>query len=62
MKIVEKAKIREENLLQSNFIQVGILNEDNPFIVKILHVSQNKKNIYIVMEFISGRDLYYYLI
>jgi serine/threonine protein kinase len=49
MKIVEKAKIKEENLLQSNYLEVGIVKDDNPFIVKILHVSQNRRNIYIVM-------------
>lgn len=35
--------------------------EDNPFIVKVYHVSQNNKNIYILMEFVERRDLYYYL-
>ena len=61
MKIVEKAKIKEENLLQSTYIHTGIVADDNPFIVKILHVSQNRINIYIVMEYIPGRDLYFYL-
>ena len=62
MKIVDKSKIKEENLLQSSYLCTSILADDNPFIVKILHVSQNKLNIYVVMEYIPGRDLYFYLI
>lgn len=61
MKIIDKSKIKEESLLQSSYLQTGILTDDNPFVVKILHVSQNKANIYIVMEYVPGLDLYYYL-
>lgn len=61
MKIVEKEKIKEENLLQSSYLQNQIVAQDNPFIVKVYHVSQNSKNIYILMEYIERRDLYYYL-
>lgn len=61
MKIVQKNKIKEQNLLQNTELQTIVLTDDNPFIVKILHVSQNKLNIYIVMEYIAGRDLYYFL-
>jgi serine/threonine protein kinase len=61
MKIIDKSKIKEESLLQSSYLQTGILTDDNPFVAKILHVSQNNLNIYIVMEYVPGLDLYYYL-
>lgn len=61
MKIIDKSKIKEEILLQSPYLQTGVALDDSPFVTKILYVFQNKTNIYIVMEYIPGQDLYYYL-
>ena len=61
MKIIEKAKLKEDILLQSKSLETLIVSEDSPFIVKIFNTSQNTNNIYILMEYLPGRDLYYYL-
>ena len=61
MKIIDKSKIKEEILLQSTYLQTGVALDYSPFVTKILYVFQNKANIYIVMEYVPGQDLYYYL-
>jgi serine/threonine protein kinase len=58
MKIIEKIKIKEFNVLQSNIIQKI---SENDLFVKIRETFQNETKIYIVMEYLPRGDIYYYL-
>jgi serine/threonine protein kinase len=58
MKIIEKIKIKEFNLLQCQVIKEI---SQNDLFVKIRETFQNEKKIYIVMEFLPRGDIYYYL-
>jgi serine/threonine protein kinase len=61
MKIIDKKQIKEKNLLQTDYIEKVICTSDNPFLVRMLNTFQNQHKIYIVMEYVDGGDLYYYL-
>lgn len=61
MKIIDKKQIKEKNLLQTDYIEKVICTSNNPFLVRILNTFQNEHKIYIVMEYVDGGDLYYYL-
>lgn len=58
MKIIEKAKIREFNVMQSELLsQMG----RQEFLVATRETFQNQTHIYLVMEYLPKGDLYYYL-
>lgn len=61
MKIIDKSQIKEKNLLQTDLIEKMLCHVPNPFLVEVVHTFQNSHKIYIVMEYVEGGDLYYYL-
>lgn len=58
MKIIEKSKIREFNVLQCELMQ-RIGRQD--FLVGIRETFQNQSRVYIIMEYLPKGDLYFYL-
>ena len=58
MKIIDKRKIKEFNVLQSESITKI---SENPLFAKIRETFQNESKIYIVMEYMAKGDIYYYL-
>ena len=57
-KIIEKKKIKEANVLQSEVIKK--ISQCDLF-VRIKETFQNSVNIYVVMEYLAKGDIYYYL-
>lgn len=58
MKIIDKNKIKEVNLMQCNTIK-SISHKD--ILVTIRETFQNENKIYIIMEYLSKGDIYFYL-
>ncbi len=58
MKVIDKSKIKEVNVLQCKLIE-QIDNKD--FLVTIRETFQNQNNIYIIMEYLPKGDIYFYL-
>jgi len=62
MKCIDKAYIKEEKAQKKIIQEVKILRSlDNPQIIKILEVFENKKYVFIVTEFASSGDLLKYM-
>ena len=57
MKMIHKNNINEHNLLESHIL-TDIRN--NPFLTRIIEIKEYGDNIYIVMEYLSKGDLYFY--
>lgn len=58
MKIIEKAKIREFNVMQCELVKrIG----RQEFLVGIRETFQNQTHVYIVMEYLPMGELYFYL-
>lgn len=49
------------NLLQTDYIEKVLGASHNPFLAQVHSIFQNQQKIYIIMEFVEGGDLYYYL-
>lgn len=58
MKIIEKAKIREFNVMQCELVRRMGRQE---FLVAIRETFQNHTHVYIVMEYLPMGELYFYL-
>lgn len=58
MKIIDKRKIKEFNVLQSERIRKI---SENTLFASIRETFQNENKIYIVMEYMPRGDIYYYL-
>jgi len=62
MKEMSKEIIERENLLEHTFAEKSILQKINhPFIVKLHYAFQTKDKLYLVLDFLSGGELFYHL-
>mmetsp|Transcript_5045 Transcript_5045/g.7791 ORF Transcript_5045/g.7791 Transcript_5045/m.7791 type:complete len:359 (-) Transcript_5045:704-1780(-) len=58
MKVMAKAEMFKKNQIAHIQAERDVLAcADNPWIVKLYHSFQDKKNLYLVMEFLPGGDL-----
>ena len=62
MKILKKKEIQEKNQRQQSLTERTILAKAScPFIVKLFWAFQDKKNLYMVLEYLSGGELFFHL-
>jgi serine/threonine protein kinase len=62
MKVMKKEDLKKSNLLDNVLLERNILLEArHNFIVRLKYSFQNTTFLYMVMEYIEGGDLYYYL-
>jgi RAC serine/threonine-protein kinase/serum/glucocorticoid-regulated kinase 2 len=62
MKEMSKEIIERENLLEHTFAEKSILQKINhPFIVKLHYAFQTKDKLYLVLDFLSGGELFFHL-
>lgn len=62
MKILKKKFIKEKNQRQQSKTERMILAKAScPFIVKLFWAFQDKKNLYMVLEYLSGGELFFHL-
>ena len=61
MKIIDKTKIKEKNLLHTNRLENDIYPKKCPFLVPVYNVFQNARKVYLVMEYVETGDLCFYL-
>lgn len=58
IKVLEKDKMREKNVIEYVLNEKEILNStNNDFIVRGIYTFQTKKYLYMVMEYMKGGDL-----
>lgn len=58
-KLIEKEKIKREDLIESLKKEISILMMiDHPNIVKLIEVLASKTKIYLVLEYIEGGELW----
>jgi len=59
MKVIRKTAIIENNLKENIVLEKNILQTNHhPFIVTLYYAFQNAKSIYLVMEYLSGGDIF----
>lgn len=62
MKEMSKEVIERENLLEHTFAEKSILQRINhPFVVSLHFAFQTKDRLYLVLDFLSGGELFYHL-
>lgn len=63
MKVIKKTAIYENNLKENIVLEKKILENKSrhPFIVTLHYAFQNSKAIYLVMEYLSGGDIFHLL-
>ncbi|EGR30122.1 protein kinase domain protein [Ichthyophthirius multifiliis] len=62
MKIVKKDKIIARNFMgKMNCEKKVLLENKSPFLVSLRYAFQSQNKLYLVMEYCSGGDLYFYL-
>jgi serum/glucocorticoid-regulated kinase 2 len=62
MKEMSKEIIERENLLEHTFAEKSILQKINhPYIVKLHYAFQTKDKLFLVLDFLSGGELFYHL-
>lgn len=62
MKVMKKEDLKKSNLLNNVLLERNILLEaKHNFIVRLRYSFQNSIFLYMVMEYIEGGDLYFYL-
>jgi len=62
LKSLSKAQIFDNNLTRYAITERNVLRSlDHPFIVKLRYSFQNSKNLFMVMEYMPGGDLGFYL-
>jgi len=60
IKTIQKKQILYENLNHNLELEKNILlSIDNPFIVKLVKCLKDNKNIYLLMEYLKGKELFY---
>lgn len=58
MKVLEKKKIHDDNLIQYSLTEKRVLSQmDHPFIVKLHCTFQNQKYLFMVLDYHQGGDL-----
>ena len=59
IKAINKFHIIKENLLENITLEKNILLKiDHPFIVKLVKCLKNEKNVYFLLEYIKGKELF----
>lgn len=62
MKVIKKSRVITGNQIAHTLSERAILsNTNHPFIIKMQFAFQDAHNLYIVMEYCPGGDLYYYI-
>lgn len=62
MKEMSKEIIERENLLEHTFAEKSILQKINhPYIVKLHYAFQTKEKLFLVLDFLSGGELFFHL-
>lgn len=62
MKEMSKEVIERENLLEHIFAEKSILQKiDHPFIVTLHYAFQTKDKLYLILDFLSGGELFFHL-
>lgn len=62
MKEMSKEVIERENLLEHTFAEKSILQKINhPFVVSLHYAFQTKDRLYLVLDFLSGGELFFHL-
>ena len=62
MKILKKKKIRELNQIEHTKTERRILERTHhPFIVRLAYAFKDAKNLYFVLNYCRGGELFYYL-
>ena len=62
MKEMSKEVIERENLLEHTFAEKSILQRiDHPFVVALHYAFQTKEKLYLVLDFLSGGELFFHL-
>lgn len=62
MKEMSKARILTKRSLKSVMNERQILTQlNNPFIVNMYYAFQDRENLYLVMDYLSGGDLRYHI-
>ena len=62
MKEMSKEIIERENLLEHTFAEKSILQKiDHPFVVALHYAFQTKDKLYLVLDFLSGGELFFHL-
>lgn len=62
MKVISKALLKKKNNVQYMKSERDILTMvEHPFIVKLYFAFQSEKKLFLVMEFLSGGELFYHL-
>lgn len=62
MKEMSKARILTKRSLKSVINERQILTQlHNPFIVNMYYAFQDRENLYLVMDYLSGGDLRYHI-
>lgn len=62
MKEMSKEVIERENLLEHTFAEKSILQKINhPFVVQLHYAFQTKDRLYLVLDFLSGGELFFHL-
>jgi serine/threonine protein kinase len=62
MKEMNKARIMSKKSVDSVLNERTILNElTHPFLVNMYHAFQDKDNLYLCMDYLSGGDLRYHI-
>ena len=62
MKEMSKARILTKRSIKSVMNEREILTAlNNPFIVNMYYAFQDRENVYLVMDFLSGGDLRYHI-
>lgn len=62
MKEMNKEVIERENLLEHTFAEKSILQKINhPFVVSLHYAFQTKDRLYLVLDFLSGGELFFHL-
>lgn len=62
MKEMSKDVIERENLLEHIFAEKSILQKiDHPFIVQLHYAFQTKDKLYLILDFLSGGELFFHL-
>ena len=59
MQVIRKADLIRKNMVQSVRNERNILAQaNNPFVVRFYYSFTSTENLYIVMEYVSGGDVY----
>ncbi|KNC56254.1 AGC protein kinase [Thecamonas trahens ATCC 50062] len=63
MKVVPKSRLRSnKHLVETQKTERNVLARvDHPFIVRLHHAFQSKEKLYLVLDFINGGELFYWL-